>query len=55
LIRVKQKQLMEYQQAMNTQAQQENSRMTAEVVSQINRFDYSLKKPKKKFTVQGSS
>lgn len=38
LIRTKQKQLMDYQQAMNTQAQQEDSKMTAEVISQINAY-----------------
>lgn len=38
LIRTKQKQLMEYQQAMNTQAQQEDAKMTGEVVSQINAY-----------------
>ena len=38
LIRTKQKQLMEYQQAMNTQAQQEDSKMTGEVISQINAY-----------------
>ncbi|MFZ6009496.1 MAG: OmpH family outer membrane protein [Bacteroidota bacterium] len=38
LIRTKQKQLMEYQQAMNTQAQQEDAKMTGEVVTQINAY-----------------
>lgn len=38
LIRTKQKQLMEYQQAMNTQAKQEDSKMTGEVVQQINAY-----------------
>jgi outer membrane protein len=38
LIQTKQKQLMEYQQAMNTQAQQEDSKMTAGVISQINAY-----------------
>jgi outer membrane protein len=38
LIRTKQKQLMDYQQAMNTQAQQEDSKMTTEVISQINAY-----------------
>lgn len=38
LIRTKQKQLMEYQQAMNAQAQQEDSKMTGEVIAQINAF-----------------
>lgn len=38
LIRTKQKQLMEYEQAMNTQAKQEDAKMTNEVVNQINAF-----------------
>jgi outer membrane protein len=38
LIHTKQKQLMEYQQAMNAQAQQEDSKMTTEVMSQINAY-----------------
>ncbi len=38
LIRTKQKQLMDYQQAMNAQAQQEDQKMTAEVISQINAY-----------------
>src|SRR5690606_18241039 len=38
LIRTKQKQLYEYQQAMNTQAQQEDSKMTGEVLTQINAY-----------------
>jgi outer membrane protein len=38
LIRTKQKQLMDYQQAMNTQAQQEDTKMTGEVVQQINAY-----------------
>jgi len=38
LIRVKQKQLMDYQQAMNAQAQQEDQKMTGEVVAQINAY-----------------
>lgn len=38
LIRTKQNQLMQYQQAMNTQAQQEDSKMTGEVISQINAY-----------------
>ncbi|HTJ52104.1 MAG TPA: OmpH family outer membrane protein [Cyclobacteriaceae bacterium] len=38
LIRTKQKQLADYQQAMNTQAQQEDSKMTGEVVTQINSY-----------------
>jgi outer membrane protein len=38
LIRAKQKHLMEYQQAMNTQAQQEDAKMTGEVVVQINSY-----------------
>ena len=38
LIRTKQKQLMEYQQAMNTQAQQEDAKMTGDVVTQINAY-----------------
>lgn len=38
LIHTKQKQLMEYQQAMNSQAQQEDAKMTGEVVQQINAY-----------------
>jgi outer membrane protein len=38
LIRTKQKQLMEYQQALNTQAKQEDVKMTGEVVQQINTY-----------------
>ncbi len=38
LIRTKQKQLQEYQQAINTQAQQEDAKMTGEVVAQINAY-----------------
>lgn len=38
LIRVKQKQLVEYQQALNSQAQQEDQMMTAEVVAQVNTY-----------------
>jgi len=38
LIRTKQKQLYEYQQAMNNQAQQEDSKMTGEVITQINAY-----------------
>lgn len=38
LIRTKQKHLMEYQQAMNAQAQQEDTKMTGEVVAQINSY-----------------
>jgi outer membrane protein len=38
VIREKQKQLMDYQQALNTQAQQEDARMTGEVLSQINAY-----------------
>jgi outer membrane protein len=38
LIRTKQKQLMEYQQAMNAQAKQEDVKMTGEVVQQINAY-----------------
>jgi outer membrane protein len=38
LIRTKQKQLMEYQQALNTQAKQEDVKMTGEVVQQINAY-----------------
>lgn len=38
LIRTKQKQLMDYQQAMNTQAKQEDEKMTGEVVLQINAY-----------------
>lgn len=38
LIRTKQRQLMDYQQAMNTQAKQEDVKMTGEVVQQINAY-----------------
>jgi outer membrane protein len=38
LIRNKQKQLADYQQAMNTQAQQEDARMTSDVVVQVNAY-----------------
>ena len=38
LIRAKQKQLSEYQQALNTQAQQEDSKMTTEVITQVNSY-----------------
>lgn len=38
LIRTKQKQLADYQQGMNTQAQQEDSKMTGDVVAQINSY-----------------
>lgn len=38
LIKAKQDQLMQYQQALNTQAQQEDSKMTGEVVSQVNAY-----------------
>lgn len=38
LIKTKQNQLAEYQRAMNNQAQQEDSKMTSEVVSQINAY-----------------
>jgi outer membrane protein len=38
LIRTKQKQLEDYQQALNGQAQQEDAKMTTEVVSQMNTF-----------------
>jgi outer membrane protein len=38
LIRVKQKQLMDYQQAMNAQAKQEDEKMTGEVISQVNAY-----------------
>ncbi len=38
LIKTKQKQLIEYQRAMNTQAQQENGKMTDDVISQINAY-----------------
>ncbi|MBT1686914.1 OmpH family outer membrane protein [Dawidia soli] len=38
LIRTKQKQFTDYQQAMNTQAQQEDSKMTGEVVTQVNAY-----------------
>lgn len=50
LIRTKQKQLMDYQQAMNTQAQQEDSKMTGDVITQVNAY---LKKygEKKGYTI----
>jgi outer membrane protein len=38
LIRTKQKQLINYQQALNTQAQQEDQKMTAEVMAQVNGY-----------------
>lgn len=38
LIRTKQNQLNQYQQAMNTQAQQEDAKMTGEVLTQINAY-----------------
>lgn len=38
LIRTKEQQLREYSEAMNAQAQQEDSKMTAEVISQMNAF-----------------
>jgi outer membrane protein len=38
LLRTKQKQLADYQQATNTKAQQEDGQMTAQVVAQINAF-----------------
>lgn len=38
LIRTKQKQLGEYQQAMNAQAQQEDSKMTTDVLVQVNAY-----------------
>jgi outer membrane protein len=38
LIRTKQKQLLDYQQAMNTQAQQEDQKMTGDVLTQINAY-----------------
>jgi outer membrane protein len=38
LIRMKQKQLMEYQQAMNNQAQQEDQKMTGDVLTQVNAY-----------------
>lgn len=38
LIRTKQKQLAEYQQALNTQAQQEDSKMTSDVLTQVNAY-----------------
>jgi outer membrane protein len=38
LIRTKQKQLMEYEKALKTQAQQEDQKMTSEVVAQINAY-----------------
>jgi outer membrane protein len=38
LIRTKQGQLMQYQQAMNAQAQQEDSKMTSDVITQVNSY-----------------
>jgi outer membrane protein len=38
LISVKQRQLADYQQALNAQAQQEDSKMTQEVIGQINEY-----------------
>lgn len=38
LIRTKQKQLIDYQQAMNAQAQQEDTKMTGDVIAQINSY-----------------
>ncbi|HEY3405550.1 MAG TPA: OmpH family outer membrane protein [Ohtaekwangia sp.] len=38
LIRSKQKQLYDYQQALNTQAQQEDAKMTGEVVTTVNAY-----------------
>lgn len=38
LIRNKQKQLADYQQALNTQAQQEDSQMTSDVIIQMNAY-----------------
>lgn len=38
LIRTKQKQFADYQQAMNSQAQQEDAKMTSEVVTQVNAY-----------------
>jgi outer membrane protein len=38
LIKAKQNQLIEYQHAMNTQAQQEDEKMTNEVIAQINAY-----------------
>jgi outer membrane protein len=38
LIRTKQKQFADYQQATNTQAQQEDAKMTSEVVTQVNAY-----------------
>ncbi|MBL7846163.1 MAG: OmpH family outer membrane protein [Cyclobacteriaceae bacterium] len=38
LIRAKQGQLMQYQQAMKAQAQQEDSKMTSEVLTQVNAY-----------------
>ena len=38
LIKTKQNQLVEYQRAMNTQAQQEDGKMTEDVVTQINAY-----------------
>lgn len=38
LIRTKQKQLIDYQQALNNQAQQEDAKMTGEVITQVNAY-----------------
>jgi len=38
LIRTKQKQLMDYQQALNAQAKQEDQKMTGEVLTQISAY-----------------
>jgi outer membrane protein len=38
LIKTKQNQLMEYQRAMNTQAQQEDEKMTSDVMTQVNAY-----------------
>jgi outer membrane protein len=38
LIRTKQKQFTDYQQAMNSQAQQEDSKMTGDVITQVNAY-----------------
>jgi outer membrane protein len=38
LIRVKQKQLMDYQQAMNAQAKQEDEKMTQAVINEVNAY-----------------
>lgn len=38
LIRTKQKQLYDYQQALNSQAQQEDNKITADVVNQVNLY-----------------